>query len=205
MPTPTNPITSIKTYFENHNGLQLANRFSVSFAGLPGGISIGDNSDGFVQAEYMALGPRALNTVQDNLNGFGFGRFVPRSQDLLSGGFGVQLIFPVTNDHHLIKFFNDWFSYFYKSPRQAGGNPLNVYKIPYYNDAVRPVTMTVNMLNPNGGVNNSITFYEVFPVETQPIEMSMAFTDKYLKYAVTFAYRDFVQTIGIQTPSSPEG
>ena len=106
MPTPTNPITSIKQYFTDHNGLQLANRFKVSFNGLPSGVILGDDSGGYVQAEYMALGPRAINTVQDNLSGFGQGRFVPRSQDILSGGFGVQLIFPITNDQHLLTFFN---------------------------------------------------------------------------------------------------
>jgi hypothetical protein len=56
--------------------------------------------------------------------------------------------------------------------------------------------MNIEILNPNGGTNNTLTFFEVFPVETQPIEMSMAFVDKYLKYAVTFGFREFRQALG---------
>jgi hypothetical protein len=204
MPTPTNPITSIKQYFTDHNGLQLANRFKVSFNGLPSGVVLGDDSGGYVQAEYMALGPRAINTVQDNLSGFGQGRFVPRSQDILSGGFGVQLIFPITNDQHLLTFFNNWFNVFYRSPRANSASPsyFGAYVTPYYDRVVKNCTMNIEILNPNGGTNNTLTFFEVFPVETQPIEMSMAFVDKYLKYAVTFGFREFRQAV-TPTPSTP--
>lgn len=200
MTIPTNPITSIKQYFDNHNGLQLANRFRVKFSNLPNAISIGDQSDGYVQAEYMALGPRAINTVQDNLNGYGYGRFVPRNQDLLSGGFGVQLIFPLTNDHHLTKFFDSWFDVFYKGSKKLQQSFTGSYLLPYYNLSVKDCSMQVELLNPNGGVNLTYNFYEVFPVETQPIELNMALTDKYLKYAVTFAFREFTQVI---TPTTP--
>ena len=55
--------------------------------------------------------------------------------------------------------------------------------------------MVVELLDPNGGTNTTYTFHEVFPVETQPIEMSMAFVDKYLKYAVTFGFREYTQTV----------
>lgn len=201
MPTPTNPITSIKQYFTDHNGLQLANRFRVSFSALPSNLgTFLHTENGFIQAEYMALGPRALNTVQDNLSGFGQGRFVPRSQDPLSGGFGVQLIFPVTNDSHLLTFFNSWFNYFYRNPKANSTTPsyTGSYVVPYYSTAVANTTMKVELLNPNGGVNTTFTFHEVFPVETQPIEMSMAFVDKYLKYAVTFGFREYTQ---IATPT----
>jgi hypothetical protein len=208
---PNNSITEIKDYFSRHDGLQLANRFRVSFSGLPANLRLNDGSNtSFVQAEYMAIGPRSINTVQDNLTGYGNGRFVPKSQDLLSGGFGVQLIFPVTNDQHLIKFFNDWFNTFYKGPRNTGAvgsngsgavpSFLNSYIVPYYDSIVKNATMDVEMLDPNGNVNSTMFFYEVFPVETQPVEMSMAFTDKYVRYAVTFAYREYVHQITAATP-----
>jgi hypothetical protein len=203
MPAPTNPIISIKDYFTIHNGLQLANRFKVSFSGLPGGIGGALNAEnGFIQAEYMAMGPRAINTVQDNLSGFGQGRFVPRSQDPLSGGFGVQLIFPLTNDSHLLSFFNNWFNYFHKGTRSVNtqANFSGAYLTQYYDTSVRDSKMVVELLDPNGGTNTTYTFHEVFPVETQPIEMSMAFVDKYLKYAVTFGFREYTQAVSLPTP-----
>lgn len=184
-----NSIQTIKQYFHNHNGLQLTNRFTVQFFNLPGNIA---TNTAEYQAEYMALGPRAINTVQDNLTGFGGGRFVPRSQTFLGGGFGVQLIFPITNDNHLLQLFDKWFNMFYRGYNvpAPGSNSAPTFSINYYNTTVRNCSMTVNMLDPNGGINNTTTFYEVFPVETQPIEFSMATVDKYLRYAVTFAYRD---------------
>lgn len=193
-----NTIQTIKDYFNRHNGLQLANRFSINFYNLPGNIANGNLNE--YQAEYIALGPRAINTIQDGLAGFGGGRFVPRSQNLLSGGFGVQVIFPVTNDNHIVNLFNNWFNYLYPGPRSYGNNGgsfSGAFVLPYYDDAIANVTMTVDTLDPNGNINNRLTFYEVFPVETQPIEMSMATVDKYLRYAVTFGYRDYYQNFNL--------
>jgi hypothetical protein len=103
-----------------------------------------------------------------------------------------------------LTFFNNWFNVFYRSPRANSASPLyfGAYVTPYYDRVVKNCTMNIEILNPNGGTNNTLTFFEVFPVETQPIEMSMAFVDKYLKYAVTFGFREFKQEV-TPTPSTP--
>jgi len=188
----TNSIDSIKNYFANHGGLQLANRFSVSF-NLPASLGLGDSLK-VLPAEFISLGPRSINTIQDGLQGYGNGRFVPRSQNQLSGGNGIIIVFPISNDNVVLDAFNKWFNTFYTGPRNAIST-RNAYVLPYYYDVISPVVMTINILDPNGNVNSRFEFFETFPVETQPIELSMAFTDKYLRYAVTFGFREFKQTV----------
>ena len=187
--TSLNSIETIKSYFAAHNGVQLQNRFKVYITGLPSAIS---TSNPELQAEQVIVGPRSLSTVRDNLIGLGGGRFVPRSQDVLSGGFGLQIVFPITNDNHILKLFNDWFNYFYRGPQTASldGRPATILQ--YYDTAVRPVTLQLDILDPNSGINSSMFFYEVFPVETQPMEFNMGLVDKYLKYPVTFAFREYM-------------
>jgi hypothetical protein len=127
--------------------------------------------------------------VQDSLSGYGNGRLVPRSQHILaSGSNGIVATFAVTNDNYILDFFNRWFNYFYSSFQN---NPSRPFILPYYGDAVAPVTIKLSLLDPNGNKNSETTFYEVFPVETQPLFMSMMKADTYMRYVVTFGFRDF--------------
>ena len=190
-----NSIQNIKDYVNNHNGLQLSNRFTVSFQNVP---SLTSNIDIF--AQQIDMGPRSLNFVQDNLNGYGFGRFVPRSQQLMAGGNGVLITFPVTNDNYILQFFNNWFNYFYTSSLNSSvSGSRKVFQLPYYDEAVRRTTMTVYILDPNGNQNSFIEFKEVFPVETQPIMMTMLKNDSYMTYSVLFGYRDYLHTFNVTT------
>lgn len=189
MPANINTIQTIKNYFERHNGLQLSNRFQVNFSGLPTGVWRGPIE---IQAQQIELPPRSLSTVQDSLIGFGGGRFVPRSQNILPGP-GVIIQFPVTNDNYLLKFFNNWFNYIYTGPR-TNNNYTNPFVVQYYDNAVYNSTMYIDILDPNGGINSTMKFYEVFPAEVQPLQFSMLKNDSYLTCVVTFGFRDFVHT-----------
>jgi len=182
-----NSIQTIKNYFERHNGLQLANRFQVNFSGLPLGIWRGPIE---IQAQQIELPPRSISTVQDGLIGFGNGRFVPRSQNILPGP-GVIIAFPITNDNYLLEFFNNWFNYIYTGPR-SNNNYTNPFVVQYYDNSVFNSTMYLDYLDPNGEVNSTMTFYEVFPAEIQPIRLSMTTPDSYVSLVVTFGFRDFV-------------
>jgi len=194
MPNP-NAIQTIKDYFDRHNGLQLSNRFIVNFYNLPSNVW---NANGVeIQAEQVILGPRSIFTIQDGLMGFGGGRFVPRSQNLLSAGYGAQIVFPVTNDNYILNFFNRWFNNFYPGPRSSTNGLRNAFILPYYDDAVYNVVMEVQMLDPNGNPNNVTSFYEVFPIECQPLELNMATSDKYLRYTVLFGFRDYYQNFNV--------
>lgn len=179
----TNSIQTIKNYFDNHNGLQLTNRFIVNFYNLPADVWQGNLE---LQAEQLTLGPRSLTTIQDGLMGFGGGRYVPRSQLPFSGPYGAAIAFPVTNDNYILNFFNKWFNKFYSGPANGGS-----FIVPYYDDAIRNTRMEVQILDPNGNPNSIITFYEVFPIESFPMEFSMANSDKYLRYAIYIGFRDY--------------
>lgn len=183
-----NSIQTIKGYFDAHNGLQLANRFDVSFSGLPSFVW---NEPLDIYAQSVVLAPRSISTIQDGLIGYGNGRFVPRSQNPLPGP-GLLVTFPVTNDNYIMEFFDNWFNYFYSGPR-SNNNYNQPFYVQYYNDSVFNVTMYIKLLDPNGNVNNLMTFYEVFPVEIQPIEMTMIKPDSYLTMTVIFGFREYTQ------------
>jgi hypothetical protein len=178
-----NTIQTIKNYFDNHNGVQLTNRFIVNFYNLPADVWSGNLE---LTAEALTIGPRSISTIQDGLMGFGGGRYVPRSQMPFSGPYGAAISFPVTNDNYILNFFNRWFNKFYAGPV----NSNNPFIVPYYDDSVRNVRMEVQVLDPNGNPNSIITFHEVFPIESYPLEFNMASTDKYLRYAIYVGFRD---------------
>lgn len=188
MATNLNSIDNIKTYFSTHNGVQLQNRFKVYITGLPGAIW---NTNPELQAEQMIVGPRSLSTIRDGMIGLGGGRFVPRSQDVLAAGIGLQIVFPVTNDNYILQLFDKWFNYFYRGWQSESMDSRPPTVLQYYDVAVRPVTLQLDILDPNGNPNSTMTFYEVFPIETQPMEFNMGLVDKYLKYAVTFGFREY--------------
>lgn len=186
--TNLNTIQTIKNYVQKHNGLQLPNRFDVTFYNLPANIWKGALE---VQAQVVTLSPRSISTIQDNLIGYGGGRFVPRSQNILPGP-GVMVTFPITNDNHIIKLFNNWFNAFYAGPRTSN-NWLTPFVVQFYDNIVLNTRMVIRTLNPNGQPNNIMTFYEVFPVEVQPIEMAMIKPDTFLTMTVIFGFREYVQ------------
>ena len=178
MPT-VNSIQTIKDYFNRQNGVQLTNRFTVSIFNSPvGGTEI--------QAQSVDIGPRAIATIQDNLYGYGGGRFLPRHQQLIAGGFGVVISFPVTNDNYILKYFNDWFNTIHSDS--------NNFILPYYESAIKPTVMSVGILDPNGNPNSTMLFTEVFPVETQPLSFSMKESLPYQLYTVVFGYRSLIHT-----------
>ena len=177
----TNSITNIKDYFSRHSGLQRSNRYSISFENIPlEGVSTLESD---YQALNVTIGARALDAIADNLTGFGPGRAVPRAQKFIGG---VFLAFPLTNDLHIMKLFDSWFNKIHAGYRQ-GRN----FTIDYYDDVVRNCNMNVNILNPNGDKNLTIKFYEVYPLETQPLEFTMVKNNEYSVYQVLMNFRDF--------------
>lgn len=189
-----NSITTLKDYFARHNGLQRLNRFDVSFSGLPGGVSDFVDSENFYPVNYASIGSRLIDGIADNLAGYGSGRIQPRSQKF-SGG--VMLAFAISNDNHLLKMFQSWFNYLYSGSRlsaSGGGNLGARFVVPFYNEAVFPATMKIRALDPNGEVNTTFTFYEVMPVETQPLEFTMLKNNDYLNYQVLINFREYLQS-----------
>lgn len=189
MPT-INSIQTIKNYFASRGGLQLSNRFVVNFYNVPS-YTTGDQVLG-IHAQDVTFPPREISTVADQLQGYGSGRYVPRYQNMLAKG--VLISFPVTNDSFIMDFFNRWFNYFYAST-QTGVSDGRNYILPYYDDAVKPVRMEISILDPNGNLNNNIVFTEVFPVETQPFNLSMKTENSYLVYPVVFGFRQYYYQI----------
>jgi hypothetical protein len=189
-----NSIETIKTYFANHNGLQLSNRFSVAFRNLPFQFRDQNGRSPVVQAQEVVFPPRSLETVVDGLQGYGPGRYVPRYQKILTSG--IIITFPITNDSFILDLIDQWFNYFYSS--NFANNRVNQsrnYILPFYDDAVLPVFMDISILDPNGNPNLTITLSEVFPVETQPFLLSMKTENTYLTYPVVFGYRDYQYNI----------
>jgi hypothetical protein len=183
-----NSILYMKEFFDRHNGLQRSNRFSVAFNGLPSGLPAITNED--FKVGNVAMATRAIDSIADNLAGYGSGRAVPRSQRFIPG---VLMTFPVTNDSYIIEFFNAWFNRIYSGGRLRG-NGSNIaapYILEYYDNIVANCSMKIKLLNPNGGVNTVYTFYEVFPLENMPVEMSMEQQNKFLTYQVLFNFREF--------------
>jgi hypothetical protein len=158
-PNQTNSITAIKDFFDRHKGLQRPNRFSMSFNGLPAVLSNLVPPNDFQPIGVM-IGARAIDSVADNLAGYGLGRSVPRSQKFPQG---VMLTFAVTNDHFITDFYNDWFNAIYSGGRQAGA--LNIpYRLAFYDDIIAETTMKIKFLDPNGDINRTYTFFEIYPI-----------------------------------------
>jgi len=182
----SNSINDIKSFFDRHNGLQRNNRFSVSFPSLPQALNKPPAED--FQTLAVAMGARSIDVIADNLIGYGPGRYVPRYQKFVGG---VMLNIPVTNDNFIIDFFNQWFNLIYAGGR-VKGNETNPYQLSYYNDIIYPSQMHIRLLDPNGNVNRIFKFYEVYPLESLPLELYMEKTNDYLIYKVMMNYREFV-------------
>jgi hypothetical protein len=178
-----NTINSLKDYFSQHKGVQRPNRYSMSFVNAP--------NSSFKDTEYVVdefqLNKRAIDTVSDNLNGYGIGRLIPRRQRF-EQGFGVT--FPVTGDNKIMLFMNDWFNLIY-----SGGYSVGTFNTPfrlgYYDTVVKNCQVVLNLLDLNGNTVSRFTFNEVMPVETLPIKPNSIAPDPYMRYSVVFNYRDF--------------
>jgi hypothetical protein len=179
-----NSILTIKDFFDRHGGLQRSNRFSMSFSNLP--IVIPQLSSEDLTPLAITIGPRAIDGVADSLIGYGPGRTVPRSHRFPTG---VQLAFPVTNDNMITDFFDQWFNKIYSGGRQTNYN--RSYYVSYYDDIVSKCQMKVSLLDPNGNVNRTFTFFEVYPLECLPIELNMMRPNEYSIYQVLMMFRDF--------------
>ena len=188
MANNSNTIISIKDFFDRHKGLQRNNRYSVSFINLPQTLPQIAEED--YQTLGVAMGARAIDGIADNLMGYGAGRIVPRSQKFVGG---VLLSFAVTNDNFIVDLFNKWFNLIYSGGR-AKGNYAAPFQLSFYDDIVYNTQMKVNLLDPNGNTNKTFTFYEVYPVENIPFELSMVRTNEYLIYQVLMNYREFTIT-----------
>lgn len=181
----SNTIVSVKEFFDRHGGVQRGNRFSISFNGLPSGLPQIPAED--FKCESVAMAARAIDSIADNLSGYGSGRSVPRSQRFVPG---VLLNFPVTNDTFILDFFNAWFNRIYAGGR-IRGNLQSPFQLSYYNDIVYNCTLDVKLLDLNGQVNRTYKFYEVYPIENIPVELSMAKPNTILTYQVLLNYREF--------------
>ena len=184
----SNSIISIKDFFNRHGGLQRTNRFTVTFNNLPSAINFVPAED--FKCAAVAMSSRAIDGIADNLAGYGPGRIVPRYQKFVGG---VFLVFPVTNDNFIIDFFNRWFNLIH-SGGKARGNYSQPYVVDYYDSAVYNTSMNINILDLNGNVNKKFTFYEVYPLENLPFELSMANPNQFLTYQVLMNYREFTIT-----------
>jgi hypothetical protein len=180
-----NSIIGIKDFFSRHRGLQRSNRFSMSFLNLPRKIPQIENFD--LNPLAIAISGRAIDGVADNLAGYGLGRTVPRSQKFPEG---VMLNFAITNDHQITYFFNEWFNAIYAGGRQKG-DYTKPFQLSYYDDIIYNTQMNINYLDPNGNINATYEFYEVYPVECLPQEVSMLKNDLYSVYSVLMMFRDF--------------
>lgn len=180
-----NTILSVKEFFDRHGGIQRANRFSIAFNGLPAGLPSINPAD--FKVESVAMAARAIDSLADNLAGYGSGRSVPRSQRFVPG---VLLNFPVTNDTFILDFFNSWFNLIYSGGR-IKGNQDTPFVLKYYNDTVYNCSLDVNLLDMNGVLNRKYTFYEVYPIENIPVELSMSKPSTILTYQVLLNYREF--------------
>jgi len=185
MTNTNNSIIGIKDFFSRHRGLQRNNRFSMSFLNLPRKIPQIENFD--LNPLSVTISGRAIDGVADNLAGYGLGRTVPRSQKFPEG---VMLNFAITNDHQITYFFNEWFNAIYAGGRQKG-DYTKPFQLSYYDDIIYNTQMNINYLDPNGNINATYEFYEVYPVECLPQEVSMLKNDLYSVYSVLMMFRDF--------------
>lgn len=183
-----NSILEVKQFFDRHKGLQRNNRYSVHFNSIP--FPYGDINPNDFHVIAASMGSRAIDSLADNLAGYGPGRLVPRSQKFVGG---VLLNFAVTNDNFIIDFFNNWFNRIYAGGR-IRGTTNTPFQLAYYDSMVQNTQMQIKLLDPNGGVNKTFTFYEVFPLENIPIELNMLRPNEYLVYQVLLNYREFKVT-----------
>jgi hypothetical protein len=183
--TNANSIITVKEFFDRHGGIQRSNRFSVSISGLPADFPQITPDD--FKVESVAMAARSIDSIADNLAGYGSGRSVPRSQRFIPG---VLLNFPVTNDSFIIDFFNTWFNKIYSGGRITG-NLQAPFQLQYYNDIVYNCQLKVKLLDLNGEVNKIYTFYEVYPIENIPVELNMSEPNKIMTYQVLLNYREF--------------
>ena len=189
MPTPNNnSILTIKDFFDRHQGLQRNNRFSMSFFNLPSGLPALPNKD--LNPIAITIGSRAIDGIADNLAGYGPGRTVPRSQKFPQG---IMLSFPVTNDNFITDFYDAWFNRIYSGGRQQG-DYSKPFQLSFYDDIIANSQMKIDLLDPNGNINRSFTFFEVYPIESLPLELNMLDTNRYLVYQVLMMFRDFTIT-----------
>jgi len=180
-----NSIIGIKDYFDRHQGLQRNNRYAVKFPSLPAGLGNINQED--FQTIAVSMGSRAIDAIADNLAGYGPGRLVPRYQRFAGG---VLLNFAVTNDNFIIDFFNKWYNLIYSGGR-IQGNQSTPFVLNYYNNIIYNTNMEVQLLDPNGSVNKTFTFYEVYPLENIPLELNMLRPNEYLVFQVLMNYREF--------------
>jgi hypothetical protein len=180
-----NSITYIKDFFDRHNGLQRSNRFTVSFINLPQSLQPPDNTE--INPISVTIGARAIDGVADGLAGYGAGRTVPRSQKFPQG---LMMSFPITTDHFITSFFDRWFNSLYSGGRQRG-NLSQAFQVGFYDELVANTQMKVSLLDLNGDPTYTFTFFEIYPVETLPIELSMLKQNEYSVYSVLMLFRDF--------------
>jgi len=185
-----NSITFIKDFFDRHNGLQRSNRFSLSFINLPDAIRPPDNTE--INPISVTIGARAIDGVADSLAGYGGGRTVPRSQKFPQG---ILMSFPITNDHFITTFFDRWFNALYSGGRQRG-NLQQAFQVGFYDDLISNTQMKLTLLDLNGEPNATFTFFEIYPVETMPIVLSMLENNEYSVYSVLILFRDFNFNVG---------
>lgn len=186
-----NSIIGIKDFFNRHKGLQRTNRFSLSFINLPPGLLPLANQD--VNPLSVTIGARAIDTVADGLAGYGIGRVIPRSQKFPQG---VLLTFAVTNDNFIPLFFDSWFNTIYSGGRQRG-DLSGAFELGFYDTLVANTSMKISLLDPNGNPNTTYTFFEIFPLECLPLELSMFKANEYLTYTVLMNFRDFTYKQGV--------
>lgn len=179
-----NSITSLKTYFTRHKGIQRPNRYSVSFTNIPNQVRYQDSE--YLADEFL-LNQRAIDHVADNLAGYGLGRLIPRRQRFADG---FALSFPVGGDNNIMLMFNDWFNSIY-SGGYSSSNYAAPFRSSYYDSTVRPCKAIVKILDLNGNVASKFTFNEVFPTETYPISLKSSAGEPYLRYSVIFNFRDY--------------
>ena len=178
-----NSIKSVKDYFNSRKGIQRPNRYSLTFSGFPEGLS---GLSPYLESEYLAdeilIGERAIDHVSDNLPGYGLGRLIPRRQRFHNG---VTIVFPVAGNNLILKLFHTWFQSLYGEGKDGQG-----FYVRYYDDTVKGATLRVKILDLNGNNVSQFRFTEIFPTQTLPLKFSSVGPEPYLRYAVTFNYRE---------------
>jgi hypothetical protein len=186
-------ISALKEKITFSGGLQRANRFLVTFtennlSSIPKFFTETTSNDGTPKsyvAETVLLPDVVMNTQADSLSGPGLGRSQPRG---LSYKDGVLITFPVFGDYELPKAFDNWMKELYSENFGAGAQTWITY---YYDDVIKNNQMQVKVIDLNGKIIATYTFYEIFPVEIAPIQFSSLANNEYLKITVRFAFRKY--------------
>lgn len=190
MAVNNNSIIALKDYFDRHKGLQRSNRFSMEYVNLPAGLPTIPPEDFKIGA--VTIGARAIDGVADNLVGYGPGRTVPRSQKFPQG---VLLTHSVTSDNFIADFYDAWFNLIYAGGRQRG-NLSEAFMLNYYDNVAANTVLKIKLLDLNGNTNRIYNFYEVYPIETLPVQLGMEKTNQFVTYQVLMMFRDFTFTTG---------